>query len=704
MYRLLLTIISLLFLISCKESTTRNIASYEHTNDLINETSPYLLQHAHNPVDWKAWSQESLDLAKKENKLVIVSVGYSACHWCHVMERESFENDSVARMMNDNFINIKVDRQERPDIDQVYMSAVELITGKAGGWPLNCIILPDGRPIFGGTYFQKNEWINILNQLSNLYKKNPEKVIDFAEKLTKGLYENELVLLNKEEVAFDINTINKAVENWTDLMDMEFGGNKGNQKFPNPNNAHFLLRYGIQNQNKEIIDYTFTTLNKMAFGGIFDHVGGGFSRYSIDSNWHIPHFEKMLYDNGQLVSLYSDAYLITKNNLYKDIIEETLDFVERELTSDDGSFYSSLDADSKTIEGQLKEGEYYKWTKEELKEIIKTDFDIFQDYFNINSYGQWEKENYILIRNKSNQEIAKIYNLTVSEVKFKVKKWKIILLEARSKRIRPRLDDIALTSWNALMLKGYIDAYRVLDEPHYLKIALKNAEFIISNQLREDGGLNHSYKDGKSTTSGYFEDYANTIDAFINLYEVSLEEKWLIIAKQLTEYSFDHFYDNISAMFFFTSNKNEKLIVRKIEIYDKAIPSSNSVMANNLFKLSHYYSNSDYLATSKKMLYNVMHNLEKNPTSYSNWLQLMINFSSNYYEVAVSGVDALDKIKEINQVYIPNKLIAGSIGISNLPLMEGRHSNDKETVIYVCVDGSCRQPETNVENAIKMIK
>ena len=289
-------------------------------------------------------------------------------------------------------------------------------------------------------------------------------------------------------------------------------------------------------------------------------------------------------------------------------------------------------------------------------------------------------------------------------MKFKVKKWKIILLEARSKRIRPRLDDIALTSWNALMLKGYIDAYRVLDEPHYLKIALKNAEFIISNQLREDGGLNHSYKDGKSTTSGYFEDYANTIDAFINLYEVSLEEKWLIIAKQLTEYSFDHFYDNISAMFFFTSNKNEKLIVRKIEIYDKAIPSSNSVMANNLFKLSHYYSNSDYLATSKKMLYNVMHNLEKNPTSYSNWLQLMINFSSNYYEVAVSGVDALDKIKEINQVYIPNKLIAGSIGISNLPLMEGRHSNDKETVIYVCVDGSCRQPETNVENAIKMIK
>ncbi|MFK5879671.1 MAG: thioredoxin domain-containing protein [Flavobacteriaceae bacterium] len=678
------------------------MTEHKYTNDLINETSPYLLQHAHNPVNWKAWNKETLDLAKKEDKLIIISVGYAACHWCHVMEHESFENDSVAKIMNDNFISIKIDREERPDIDQVYMDAIQMMNG-SGGWPLNCIALPDGRPIFGGTYFPKDQWVNLLNQLSDLYQNDPEKAIKFAENVANGLKERALITVNTNEAVFTKNDIDIAVDAWEDKMDKKLGGARSERnKFPLPNNFQFLLRYGFQDQNEKILNYTNTTLTQMAYGGIYDQVGGGFARYSTDKKWHVPHFEKMLYDNGQLVSLYADAYLTTKNELYKETVFETLEFIERELMNDEGAFYSSLDADSTNAEGELEEGAFYVWTKKELKDIIGSDYELFTDYYNVNSYGHWEKENYVLIRNTSDEDFVKKHDLSISYLKKKVKTWKKVLLKERAKKERPRLDDKTLTSWNGLMLKGYVDAYRVFNNPHYLEIALKNAHFIINKQLRGDGGLNHNYKNGISNINAHLEDYAAVIDAFIALYEVTLDEQWLYTAKQLTDYTFDHFFDDTSKLFFFTSDEDESLITRNIELNDNVIPASNSMMARNLAKLSHSFSNAYYLKTSKQMLNNVKESIVNYPAGYSNWLQLMSDFSSNYYEVAISGTDAILKLKEINQTYIPNKLIAGATKESQLPLMQDRFNED-ETFIYICVDGACQLPVTDVEKALNQI-
>ncbi|AMC11008.1 thioredoxin [Lutibacter profundi] len=675
---------------------------YKYTNNLIHETSPYLLQHAHNPVNWYAWNNETLELAKKENKLIIISIGYSSCHWCHVMEHESFENEEVAKVMNENFISIKVDREERPDIDQVYMNAVQLMTGR-GGWPLNCIALPDGRPIWGGTYFPKENWINALNQLADLFKNTPEKAIEYAEQLTEGIKKSELVFLKKTHTENTVSNLNLAVKTWEETMDFDLGGRKGAIKFPMPNNYEFLLRYAVQAENNKILNYVNTTLTNMAYGGINDQVGGGFARYSTDEKWHIPHFEKMLYDNGQLVSLYSKAFQATKNELYESTVYHTLNFIERELTSNEGAFYSSLDADSNNAKNELEEGAYYVWKKEHLKTILGDDFKLFSDYYNINNYGFWENNNYVLIRKSSNAEIAKKHSISISKLKDKVTTWQKLLLKERGKREKPRLDDKTLTSWNALMLKGYIDAYTVFNEKHFLEIAVKNATFIYTKQLQENGSLNHNYKNGKSTINGYLEDYATVIDAYIALYEITFNELWLNTAKQLTDYTFDHFYDVEKSMFYFTSDEDTNLITRKMEIEDNVIPASNSIMAKNLFKLSHYYSNNYYLKVSKQMLENVKENTQQYGSGYSNWLQLLANYVGNYYEVAISGKNAFDKIVELNQKYIPNKLIAGSTKKSNLPLMEGRY-NENETLIYICVDGACQLPVNNTKEALNQLK
>jgi len=672
------------------------------TNSLINETSPYLLQHAHNPVNWHAWNDEALALAKKENKLLLISIGYSSCHWCHVMEHESFENEEVAVIMNRHFINIKVDREERPDIDQVYMNAVQLMTGR-GGWPLNCIALPDGRPIWGGTYFPKENWIKALEQLSKMYKEKPEEVIEYAVKLTEGIKDTDLLPLNTVQQEFTVLQLHSAVAEWKQYMDFDLGGRKGAPKFPMPNNYSFLLRYGVQSNNTEILEYVNTSLTNMAYGGIYDQIGGGFSRYSVDKKWHVPHFEKMLYDNGQLVSLYAEAYQATKNELYKNIVYETLQFIENDLTNSEGAFYSSLDADSINAKGKLEEGAFYVWTKDELKAILNNDFELFSEYYSVNYYGYWEHDNYVLIRKNSDEEIAKNNSITVTELKTKVDVWKKVLLKERSKKERPRLDDKSLTSWNALMLKGYIDAFKVFNEPHFLEVAIKNATFIYTKQLQESGNLNHSYKNGSSTINGFLEDYATVIDAYISLYEATVNEFWLQTAKQLTDYSLDHFFNRERAMFYFTSDEDTDLITRKMEIEDNVISASNSIMANNLFKLSHYYSNSYFLKISKQMLHNVEERTQKYGSGYSNWLQLMCNFSSNFYEIAVSGKDLKMKISEINKNYIPNKLIAGSTKKSTIPLMEGRFS-ESDTLIYICVEGACQLPEKEVESALKQLK
>jgi uncharacterized protein YyaL (SSP411 family) len=371
--------------------------------------------------------------------------------------------------------------------------------------------------------------------------------------------------------------------------------------------------------------------------------------------------------------------------------------------NENGAFYSSLDADSLDAHGHLEEGAFYVWTKKELQEIIESDYELFADYYNVNSYGHWEKENYVLIRNTSDKDFSKKNNLSIADLQQKIASWKNVLLKERSKKDRPRLDDKTLTSWNGLMLKGYVDAYRVFENPHYLDIALKNARFITTKQLRNDGGLNHNYKNGISNINAHLEDYAAVIEAFIALYEVTLDEQWLSTAKRLTDYTFDHFFDDTSKFFFFTSDEDERLIIRNIELNDNVIPASNSMMARNLAKLSHYYSNAYYLKISKQMLNNVKESIVNYPEGYSNWLQLMSDFSTSYYEVAISGPDAISKLKEINKTYIPNKLIAGATKDSKLPLMESRY-NDDETFIYICVDGACQLPVTDVEKALEQMK
>lgn len=669
-------------------------------NELVNETSPYLLQHAYNPVNWKAWNKASLKEAEEQNKLIVVSIGYSSCHWCHVMEEESFENDSIAKTMNDNFINIKVDREERPDIDKVYMSAVQLMTGK-GGWPLNCITLPDGRPIFGGTYFTKEQWSKILIDISKLYKENPQKVEEYAQQVTDGIKTSELITINKEEAVFKNEEIITAVNLSKEQLDPIHGGLKGAPKFPMPNTLDYLIRYQHHFNDPEIFDFIKKSLTKMAYGGIYDQIAGGFSRYSVDDRWHIPHFEKMLYDNAQLVSVYSKAYLQDKNELYETIVKETLTFINDELSADNGAYYSSLDADSKNENKELEEGVFYSWTKKELKTLIK-DYELFADYYNINTSGFWEKDLYVLIRNQSNTEFAKKHNLTKKELKENIRSWKTTLLATRNKRNKPNLDDKILTSWNALMLQGYVDAYKAFGSQIYLKKAVRIGEFILNNQLREDGGLNRNFKNGKSTINGYAEDYATVIQAFISLHEISLDEKWLMLSKTIMEYTITHFYDPESGMFFYTSNKDPNLIARKIEINDGVISSSNSIIGNSLFKLGHYFYDKKMTKLSEQMLNTLKKEIIKTPFAYTNWLHLMTNFTKPYYEVAVVGKNANTVAKKLYSNYLPNILISASDKESEIPLLEYKYLEDK-TLIYVCVNGTCKLPLADVSKAIKSI-
>ena len=697
-----LSFIATLFF-SCNSSTKETLKnSHQYTNPLINETSPYLLQHAHNPVNWKAWNTETLQEAKDEKKLMIISVGYSACHWCHVMEKESFEDSTVAAVMNKNFISVKVDREERPDVDQIYINAVQLMTGSAG-WPLNVITLPDGRPVWGGTYFTKKAWLSSLEKMQKLYDKNPQNLIDYADKLEEGIKTMDLIEVNTNELNFIDFPIENTIKNWSTTFDNKYGGPNRAPKFMMPNNLNYLLRYGIKNKDKQILDYVYLTLDNIAYGGVYDHIGGGFSRYSTDMKWHVPHFEKMLYDNAQLVSLYSQAYKATKKPLYEEVVKETLEYIKKEMTHQEGAFYSSLDADSVSEEGELEEGAYYVFNKEELKLQLEEDFNLFSEYYNVTNYGKWEKENYVLIRKKSDQEIITEFSISQEELNQKKKNWKQQLLAYRNNRPKPRLDDKTLTSWNALMIKGYVEAYKAFQVTEYLNAAQTNAQFLIDNQLQENGALNHSYKDGKSSINGYLEDYAAVIDAFIALYEVTLNDAWINKANELAEYSFENFFDKEKSMFYFTSKEDEKLVARNFEYRDNVIPASNSMMAKNLLILSHHFDNEKYLTTSSKMLHNVQPEIESYPSAYSNWLDLMSNFQDNFYEVVVVGKDASKKIAELNARYLPNILIAGSTSESKKPLLNYRYI-DGETLIYVCVNNSCKLPVSDISEALNFIK
>ena len=662
-------------------------------NRLANSTSPYLLQHANNPVEWFPWCSEALQKAKNENKLILVSIGYSACHWCHVMEHESFEDEQVALVMNDNFVCIKVDREERPDIDQIYMSAVQLMTGR-GGWPLNCICLPDQRPIYGGTYFPKKDWINLLLNLIDFFNHKPEEAEQYAVKLTQGIKQYESVNFIEEQPKYTKADLDTIVKPWQKQFDLKDGGVNRAPKFPMPNNWQFLMRYSFLIKDESVANAVELTLKKMAYGGIYDHIGGGFSRYAVDTRWHVPHFEKMLYDNGQLISLYAEAYVWKPQELHKQVVEETITFVRRELTSADFGFYSALDADSEGVEGK-----FYTFLGSEIEDILGVDADLFKLYFNVTNDGNWEEEaTNVFFRHVDDDKLAAMIGLDVEELKSKISTLKQKVFNARAPRVRPGLDYKIIASWNGLMLKGLCDAAKVFDEPQYLELALKNAVFIKSNLIDENGNLTRIYKSADKIA--FLDDYANVIDAFIALYELAFDIQWLQLGKQLTDKAIAQYYDGQEGMFFYRAVDNEQLIARKCEIMDGVIPASNSVMARNLKKLSLFFENESYVEISAQLLRNMMPYMAKYGSVYSNWAMLLLEEVFGTYEVAITGPDANSAKKELERNYIPNKIILGGV-TENLPLLENRVG--ESTQIFICKEKTCGLPAQNVAEALKQI-
>ena len=667
------------------------------SNRLKNQTSPYLLQHANNPVDWFPWGEEALSKAKIENKLILVSIGYSACHWCHVMEHESFEDQDVADIMNKHFVCIKVDREVRPDIDQIYMDAVQLMTG-SGGWPLNCFCLPDQRPIYGGTYFKKEDWKSLLRNLADYWQKKPDEAVGYAVRLTEGINKSELLIKIEEEVQYSKADVAVIFDAWKRSFDLVEGGYNRIPKFPLPNNWQFMLRYAHLMNDDLAHTASRVTLQKMAFGGIYDQIGGGFARYSVDGRWHIPHFEKMLYDNAQLVSLYSEAFQYTPDPIYKNIVFECLEFIEREMTSADGGFYSAIDADSEGVEGK-----FYSFTKDEIKKILGDDEDLFSIFYQVTEEGNWVEEGTnVFIRNFENADLALQLGISVDILENKIAIAKSKILKARSARIRPGLDNKILASWNGMMLKAYSDAYRVFGEFKFLEKAKVSAGFI-REKLLNNNELTRVYtvKMGQEDHSvAFLDDYAFVIDGLIGLYEACFDESYLQTAKQLTEYAISEFYDEQSGMFFYTARSGEQLIARKQEITDNVIPSSNSMMAHNLFKLGHFYDQDKFLNISGQMLRNVHSQIKTYGSGYSNWASLLLFNVFGVYEIAITGIGAEEKRMELEKHYIPNKiLLGGSSG--TLPLLKDKWAS--ETKIYVCQNRTCLLPVLEVIDAIKQI-
>lgn len=668
-------------------------------NKLINESSPYLLQHAYNPVQWYPWGEEALKRAKEEDKPILVSIGYSACHWCHVMERECFEKENLAALMNEHYINIKVDREERPDIDQIYMDAVQAM-GIQGGWPLNVFLTPDTSPFYGGTYFPPAQWENLLGQINNAFRGHREEIEKSANGFKDSLSRSEVVKYNLLETPgkFLKEDLDKMFSVMKPSFDLKMGGTERAPKFPMPSIYAFLLRYYSLSKNEEALRHVKLTLDKMAYGGIYDQIGGGFARYSTDMEWFAPHFEKMLYDNGQLLSLYTEAYQVTKEERYKTIVYETIEWIEREMTSAEGCFYSALDADS---EGE--EGKFYTWYEPDLKKILGNDAELFSKYYNVNPAGNWEHIYNILIKPFSDEEFVKINKLDLKAFQDQVKRWKKILLKERDKRIRPGLDDKILASWNGLLLKGLADAYRVFDEPKFLQLAVSNANFL-KNNMKEKEKLFHTYKNGKASLDGYLEDYAFVMEGYLSLYEATFEEQWINEAIYLTNYVIEYFYDPKEGLFFFTADNSEKLIARKKEIFDNVIPASNSAMARNMYKLGLFLYKEDWKELAESMLSRIRKIILTEPSYLSNWACLYADLAGATAEIAITGKESLKFRKELDQFYLPNKIIAGAVETSSLPILEERIEKNDKTLIYVCFDKVCQRPVETVEEAFEILE
>ena len=656
-----------------------------HTNALIGELSTYLLQHAHNPVNWFPWAQHHLDQAQEEGKLLLISIGYASCHWCHVMEHECFEDEEVAALMNANYINIKVDREERPDVDQVYMNALQLISGQ-GGWPLNMIALPDGRPIWGGPYFPKERWMQVLTQISILAKEKPEELIHYADNLEEGLANFEVSEPLKD--ALNLEDITTSLDQLVSKKDSQNGGLIGAPKFMMPTLLRFFQQGGILCYNKDALDHFHFSLEQMALGGIFDAVCGGFSRYAVDAEWHIPHFEKMGYDNGQLISLYAQAFREKPLALYQETVDETISFLTTELSSPEGGFYAALDADSLNQNDKLVEGAFYVWTLKEIEQLFPDEYPLVAAFYSINDDGYWEDGNYVLRRMQTDETFAKMHGLEISDLKIKVIRWNKALLKERNNRTRPRLDDKIICSWNAILSSGLLDAYRSFGDLSYKDLALKNLNFIETNFIDVAGNLKRISKKGVNKIDAFLEDYAAVIKLYIDAYETVFDEHYILQAEKIMNVCLRLFKDKNGPLFYFSSSS--ELVVRTKETSDNVIPSSNAVMAENLIRLSNHLVKPELKTHAEAMVLACRSEITSYPRNYSYWLAVGLRLIKPGYEVVAVGPDAKNEIKKLQQLYTVNCSWAAA-EVSTLPLFQNRASGGK-TKYYLCRNNQCGIP------------
>ena len=675
---------------------------HAYTNALIDQTSPYLLQHAHNPVNWHPWTEATLAKAAEEDKMLLISVGYAACHWCHVMEHESFEDTAVARLMNTHFVPIKVDREERPDVDDVYMTACQLATGRGCGWPLNAFALPDGRPVWAGTYFPKKEWVEVLTYFIHLHQTEPENLDTYAAELLAGIRQRDTLLAPRVTDDFPVAALDDYAATLRASVDMRHGGQTGAPKFPMPINYEWLLEAYHRTGDSTLLNAVTTTLDGMAAGGIYDQLGGGFSRYSVDAEWKVPHFEKMAYDNGQLLSLYSHAYQVTRRERYREVVYQTIDFIDRELSDPAGGFYSSLDADSGG-----EEGLYYTWTDEQLGEVIQSPADraLFDAAYSIRSGGNWEDGRNTLFRRRTTAALAAEHGFPESGVESTLEGLRDQLLEARRQRERPGTDDKVLTGWNALLISGLCTAYRAFGRAADLERAERAADFLWTHLHRGEGRLYRNYKAGEASINAFLDDYALLISAYLELYQVSFQADYLDRAALLTRYVFQHFDDPESGYFYFTDTRDAALIARKKEIADNVIPASNSVMARNLLALGTLLDRADYRERAARMLTGVRRQLTA-PTSalyYANWWRLYEDLVHPPYELVIIGEQAAAVRAELHRHYLPHTFTLGGTAEGSLALLQNKNVPG-QTTIYVCRNKVCKLPTTEVRSALQLLE
>ena len=677
-------------------------------NRLINETSPYLLQHANNPVDWFAWGPEALERAEAEDKPILLSVGYSACHWCHVMERESFENPQIADIMNEYFISIKVDREERPDIDSIYMKAVQAMTGQ-GGWPMTVFLTPDGKPFFGGTYFPPEDrqglagFPRVLQALAQTYQEKRGDVVKATDQLMQRMRQMSASVPSTDPLTQDI--MFQAHTAIAREFDDRYGGVGMQPKFPQPMSYEFLLRYYLRSENSQALEMVELTLDRMAEGGIYDQLGGGFHRYSTDTFWLIPHFEKMLYDNALLAKLYLHAYQVTEKPLYRRIVEETLDYVLREMTDPSGGFYSAQDADSEGMEGK-----FFIWRPEEIIKFLgKDDGEIFNRYYGVTLKGNFEGRSILHVADDA-KKVAKKVGLTAAEIDALLQRSRAKLLKVRDSRVHPGRDDKVLLSWNGLMLRAFAEAAAVLQRSDYAAVAEKNAAFLLDN-LREDGRLLRTYKDGQAKLNAYLEDYAFLIDGLIALHEVTFEPRWLQEAVDLGNAMVDLFWDETSGQFYDTGRDHEELIIRPRDFSDNAIPSGSSMAADVLLRLAVIGGEPEHQRRAVTALRSMRELMTRFPTGAGHWLSALDFYLSTVKEVVIVGghnePDTQALLSEVYRHYLPNRVIVGlrdgDEPLASVPLLKNRIKIEGRPTAYVCQNYICQLPVTDPDALAKQL-